>query len=924
MYKPSSPPLVRLLLAALALLAFGVLPLQADTVIVYSKTNTPATAINSWPPYQEIITNDFGGTVAAFYASSGNSSVQNPAVQQYGSRFGDTGYPAFQVQPTLAGTGHVYAIYCTLPNTATSPDETVEVQTSDGTLSTNKTLAFSDYKNGVIHGQCNTWNLIAYLTNNPGVYQPTVTFIYATNTIYGTNQPQCAISSRRFYSGPIQFDDITDQCKKTPAVTANAPLAAGQTFVNVGGVVAGATSVTVYANGLQIGKLASGVVAGVNTVPTSALVQGDEIKATQTTNNIEGCMPTLGPKVGGGANPEIRVSFILDQNAANVGPVGAPGITSGNTYHLPATDTVGSGYAYPPIGNIVLQPGPCWQTVSAQNGVDPESYFAAPTIMPVMPDPNPYAALVGISFCIENVTNTGPFNIYIDNIQSGDTVIQDFESATNGQQQVFLANPSTATVPVANLDPGLDISQVTTNFADTGTKSLQFSWQFRDASDIIWLRALCTGSDTPNPQIDLTKPLSMRVLLLPVGGTATDLRASALPNQTIWLGQSTSWNVTASGTPPFGYQWRFNGSDVADATSSTYSYNADPNLGAYAGVFGVEVAVTNATCSTIATATLTITNPVPYITNQPVHTIVHVGSPATLTVAADGHVAIGYPFSYQWYFNDAPITDGTGNDATLTIINAQIASAGSYYVTVQNPYGSTNSVTVTLDVVSAGVVSGNGTGLRAEYFTLHTNGVNEFVGAPTITRTDATVNFNWLAGSPDPLISTDYFTARWYGQVQALDTDTYTFYTTTDDGVRLWVNGQQLVNSWVLQGPTEYSGTIALTANTKYPILMEYFEHTGGAVAQLSWSSAGGGVVKEIVPMSQLYPGASLPQPQMSFGVANATNLVFSWQVGSYSLMWATNVTGPYTNLLYSGVGTYTYTNAFGPQPAKFFRLQTQ
>ena len=129
---------------------------------------------------------------------------------------------------------------------------------------------------------------------------------------------------------------------------------------------------------------------------------------------------------------------------------------------------------------------------------------------------------------------------------------------------------------------------------------------------------------------------------------------------------------------------------------------------------------------------------------------------------------------------------------------------------------------------------------------------------------------------------------------------------------------------WTLIFVVTTIGTIALTANTKYPILMEYYEQTGGAVAQLSWSGARGGVVKEIVPMSQLYPAASLPQPQMSFSVANSTNLVFSWPLGTYSLIWATNVTGPYTNVAYTGVGPYTYTNAFGPQPAKFFRLRSQ
>jgi len=78
--------------------------------------------------------------------------------------------------------------------------------------------------------------------------------------------------------------------------------------------------VTVYANGMQIGKLTSGVVAGVNTVPTSALVAGAEIKATQTTNNIEGCIADLGAQVAGGANPEIRVSFIPRPECAQCWP----------------------------------------------------------------------------------------------------------------------------------------------------------------------------------------------------------------------------------------------------------------------------------------------------------------------------------------------------------------------------------------------------------------------------------------------------------------------------------------------------------------------------------------------------------------------------------------------------------------------------
>jgi hypothetical protein len=73
--------------------------------------------------------------------------------------------------------------------------------------------------------------------------------------------------------------------------------------------------------------------------------------------------------------------------------------------------------------------------------------------------------------------------------------------------------------------------------------------------------------------------------------------------------------------------------------------------------------------------------------------------------------------------------------------------------------------------------------------------------------------------------------------VQPLFSQPYTFWTTTDDGVRLWVNGQELINQWVPQAPTTWSNSIALQALRLYPIEMDYFQAGGGAVAQLSWSS---------------------------------------------------------------------------------------
>jgi hypothetical protein len=103
---------------------------------------------------------------------------------------------------------------------------------------------------------------------------------------------------------------------------------------------------------------------------------------------------------------------------------------------------------------------------------------------------------------------------------------------------------------------------------------------------------------------------------------------------------------------------------------------------------------------------------------------------------------------------------------------------------------------------------------------------------------DPIINFDWGTGSPDPIVPNDGFSVRWTGQVVPTYSETYTFYTRTDDGARLWVNGALLLDHWVNQGPTEWSGTISLSAGTPASVVFEYFENAGGAVAQLSWSSA--------------------------------------------------------------------------------------
>ena len=191
--------------------------------------------------------------------------------------------------------------------------------------------------------------------------------------------------------------------------------------------------------------------------------------------------------------------------------------------------------------------------------------------------------------------------------------------------------------------------------------------------------------------------------------------------------------------------------------------------------------------------------------------------------------------------------DSTGYLVSLDKLMITSASPTATGTVTPTPTA-TASPTPTFDPTNPG----DGVGLTGSYYD------NKDLTGYVLSRTDATVQFGWGSGSPDPSIGSDTFSVRWSGWVKPDYTQTYSFYTNTDDGARLWVNGQQLVNKWVNQGTTEWSGTIPLSAGQLYPIVFEYFENAGGATAELRWSSPSR--PKQIIPQGKLYPG-SLPTP---------------------------------------------------------------
>ncbi len=237
----------------------------------------------------------------------------------------------------------------------------------------------------------------------------------------------------------------------------------------------------------------------------------------------------------------------------------------------------------------------------------------------------------------------------------------------------------------------------------------------------------------------------------------------------------------------------------------------------------------------------TSTNKAPLAVNDAVWT--PAGIAASINVLANDNDPDNGPLPLSLVSVTTP-AHGTAAVAGNTVLYTPTAGysgadAFSYRLT-DGDLQATGAVAVTVGTLDPSRVSG----LRADYF-----GKPDLT-VPLLSRVDPNINFDWQSGSPAAVVPVDGFSARWTGTVTPRFSETYSFSATSDDGVRLWVNGVLLVDNWTDHPPTESSGTIQLVAGKPVDIKMEYYENAYGAVAQLRWSSPS--QMKEIIPSSAL------------------------------------------------------------------------
>lgn len=143
-----------------------------------------------------------------------------------------------------------------------------------------------------------------------------------------------------------------------------------------------------------------------------------------------------------------------------------------------------------------------------------------------------------------------------------------------------------------------------------------------------------------------------------------------------------------------------------------------------------------------------------------------------------------------------------------------------------------------------GIPAGNGNGLIGRYYNNTT-----WTPPAALTRIDRNIQFDWGSGSPDPSVNPENFTVSWTGFILPQYSETYTFYTLSDDGIIITINNTVLVNSPNSGGLQ--AGTIDLSANTFYSVHLQFKELTVFAYVFFMWSSTNRQM--SIIPRSRIF-----------------------------------------------------------------------
>lgn len=173
-----------------------------------------------------------------------------------------------------------------------------------------------------------------------------------------------------------------------------------------------------------------------------------------------------------------------------------------------------------------------------------------------------------------------------------------------------------------------------------------------------------------------------------------------------------------------------------------------------------------------------------------------------------------------------------------------------------------------------------GTGLTGQYYdrtnsSFSSGSAATFTNANLVaTRLDPAINFTWSNTNLPPGLATNLtYLVRWTGQVLPPYSEPYYFVARSDDGVRLWINSQLVVNAWNNQGASDRTSLpIDLVAGVRYDLMLEYYQSTGNSEMKLYWY--GPSQARQLIPMERLYPAEPTAAGPALVSAASATAIL--------------------------------------------------
>ena len=310
-----------------------------------------------------------------------------------------------------------------------------------------------------------------------------------------------------------------------------------------------------------------------------------------------------------------------------------------------------------------------------------------------------------------------------------------------------------------------------------------------------------------------------------------------------WAEEITGFDPTTAHT---------NGATLDDHTALINDL-AQENIVTVTAVKSTATQPANATTPATDTATITLTR------GGTLHF-----SAITVPLSWSGTAVAGVDYASLPSSVTFPVKVGSVTLTVVPLFNQNRLTSATLTVNALPGGGYTVGATHGASAVISPAGNANGTGLTGLYYNGTKTTVTPynptvlFAGTPALTRVDPTVDFTWNSGSPATGVNATYFGVRWQGQVQPQYSETYYFDVLADDGCKLWVNGQLIIDSWMYVS-TDRLGSIALQAGVLYDIRLEYYQYNGNDLAHLYWYS--NSQPKQVIPSNRLYPTTTAPAP---------------------------------------------------------------